>query len=428
MNKLVLLITVVAYFIVSIFIGIIRSRGSTPESFVGERNKIGFFSFVSTVASIVIGGGMFFAVGQIGYEAGAVGYVIGIAYLIGFFILGATANKVRELVDSSAPTFYDFLDQKYKSKSRISVAFVFQIATFIVFFLILGAQFVAISVYAQHVMGTSRLFSVILVSVLIPMLTILIYSVVGGFPKDVATDVLQFVLILFGTILLCSKIIGEDVITKISSLPDEYFTGLGPPESGYGVIYVLGAIIFVTPSFFVRMDMWQRTLAARNDSVARWGFITAGIISLIAYFVFTTIGMFGKSKGVTSGPDVSIQAIEFFKFSWQHTAVAVAFLAAVMSSADTFLNIASSAFVRSLWPSKWEQGMSKNAEKSQKRYVMRRLRISTASMGMIAAIFAFLFPNIVDLFSGAFAVLLISCPAVFAALFASRLSERAALY
>jgi SSS family solute:Na+ symporter len=419
------IITVILYFLISLLIGVYRTKRITPRRFIGQRNTTGFFYFLATIVTIVIGGGMFFAVGQIGYEAGIIGYIIGIAYLVGFFVLGALSYRLRNIVTEENPSFYDFFQKKYNSKRLIRL---FQIMNLILFFLILGGQFVAISSFIKHSFNIASSLSTIIVSVVITAGIVIIYSIVGGYEKDIATDVFQFIVIIIGLIIISGIIFNKSVVTLIGQLPSGYFNGIGPSGSGYGIVYSLGALFFIIPSFFVRMDFWQRILAAKSARIAEWGFILSGIICLIAYVIFTSVGMYAKAYGVPPSTYSSIEIFRMVANRWQYLAITVAFLAAVMSSADTFINAAGISLVRTFWPNLWDKSIVTETDPNSRKRIRARFSWVILFLGIISASLAIIVPDIVDLFSGAFAIIIVAVPTVLAALVSKKINEKAGFY
>jgi len=425
MPNIYLIITIIIYFIISLAIGVFRTKGITPRRFIGQRNTTGFFLFLATIVSIVIGGGMFFAAGQIGYEAGIIGYIIGIAYLVGFFVLGGLSYRLRKIVTEDNPSFYDFFQKKYDSKRLISL---FQIMNILLFFVILGGQFVAISSFIKHYFNLASSLSIILVSVGITAAIVIIYSIVGGYEKDVATDLFQFIVIIIGMIIISGIIFNKSAITLISQLPSGYFNGIGPSGSGYGIVYSLGALFFLIPSFFVRMDFWQRILAAKSARIAEWGFILSGFICLIAYVIFTSVGMYAKATGVPPSTYSSIEIFKTIANRWQYIAITIAFLAAVMSSADTFINVAGISLVRTFWPNLWDKAIVTETDITVRKRIRTRFSAAILFLGIISASLAIIVPDIVDLFSGAFAIIIVSVPAVVSTLVSKKVNEKAGFY
>ena len=426
MNQTSLIATIGVYFVISFLIGLTRTRNITMERFVVTKNVNGFFPLLFTLLSIIVGGGMFFAVGQIGYEAGITGYIVGFSYLLGFLIMGLLVPVVRRLgKGKNYLSLIDLIEDRFGEapKRKFGIPHLFGIINFIIFFFMLAAQFIALGAFLQYFFDIKLYQAIMFVAVGIAVFNVIIYSVVGGYPKDIATDVFQFFLVLCGTALILFVFLDVTVWEKITTLPDNYFSGIG-----YGPLFTIGAIAFLGPTFLVRMDLWQRVFSAKTEGVARSAFIVAAPITLFFYLLFTTCGMYAKALGVPDSSLATMEVIPMLFSDFRYTIVIVAFFAAVLSSADTFLNIAGVSFVKVVKKKQWQQFIESDYSTDKGRPLLMFARLSALIIGLVSVAIAFLFPNIVNLFTGVFALLLVSTPAILNALFSEKPNEKAAFH
>jgi Na+/proline symporter len=99
--------------------------------------------------------------------------------------------------------------------------------------------------------------------------------------------------------------------------------------------------------------------------------------------------------------------------------------AAVMSSADSFLNVASINFSKLIFSKKWEKyGDNNQSEKS----LLASTKTIVVIVGIISIIIALIVPDIVDLFVASFSLILILLPATISAIFFDRPNSRKAFY
>ena len=196
-------------------------------------------------------------------------------------------------------------------------------------------------------------------------MTVLIcgYSSLGGFWSVVVTDIMQFIVVVLATAIFVA--VGLLGFAPAVDLPlSTYGTNipqiiLSPGWAG------ITAILGVTFGWYlVTMDTWQRAAATRNKPTTVGGAWAGTLILLIAITVFVIIGMYdtlaigpflesqgvaGHSGGVHPIHDIYLMIpylSEPAKF-----AVALFALALVMaglSTADTFLIVASHSFVSDL--------------------------------------------------------------------------------
>ena len=418
MESLLLIIGVIAYIIISFAIGLWKSKGINLAGFIASRNSIGFWPILLSLVATIVGGGMFFGVGQMGYEAGIIGYVIGACYIVGFILLGLAIPKIRKLFENkNYLSMIDMVDGEYKSH-KTTIAFA--IVNFFIFFFILAAQFLVLGTFLNFFAGVQLTYAILLVAMVVAGLNIIVYSIVGGIKKDIATDVFQMIMIIVGSLLLISILFKPTTWTSISTLPAIYFTGLG-----YGAVFLIAAVIFFIPLIFVRFDFWQRILAAENEKVARKAFFVAGPLTFIFYLIFTTIGMYAKSSGI---PDAKIATLGLITQSFSgafYVIIILAFLAAVMSTADTALNVASVSFARLFKREKWTKYLE---TKEHDKDLLKFTKVSATIIGLCSVVVAFIIPNLVDLLVASFTALLILAPTTFALLFSKRPNATAAFY
>ena len=138
MESLLLIIGVITYIIISFAIGLWKSKGINLAGFIASRNSIGFWPILLSLVATIVGGGMFFGIGQMGYEAGIIGYVIGACYIVGFILLGLAIPKIRKLFENkNYLSMIDMVDGEYKSQKTTTA---FAVVNFFIFFFILAAQ------------------------------------------------------------------------------------------------------------------------------------------------------------------------------------------------------------------------------------------------------------------------------------------------
>lgn len=418
METSLLIFGIIAYLIISFFIGLWKSRGIGLADFIASKNSIGFWPILLSLVGTIVGGGMFFAVGQIGYEAGILGYILGFLYIIAFSLMGFLIPRIRNFFkEKNYLTLIDLVDGEYKSKKT---TFAFAAVNFFIYFFVLAGQFLVLGTFLNFFAGIQLTYAILTIAMIVAGLNIIIYSVVGGIRKDIATDVFQMFVVFLGSLFLVSLLLKPATWASIATLPTIYFTGLG-----YGTVFVIVVVLFFIPLLLVRLDFWQRVLAAKNEVVTKKAFFVAGPITFLFYFIFTTIGMYAKSAGIAEAKTATLALISQSFTGISFVIIILAFLAAVMSTADTALNVATISFSRLLKKEAWQKYLDK---KENEKQLHKLVKISALFIGLFSVVIAFLFPNIVDLFVAAFSAMLILAPATFALLFSKKPNSTAAFY
>lgn len=279
METSLLIFGIIAYLIISFLIGLWKCKGVGLTDFVASKNSFGFWAIFLSLVGIIVGGGMFFAVGQIGYEVGVLGYILGFLYIIAFSLMGFLIPRIRNFFkDKNYLTLIDLVDGKYKSKKT---TFAFAIVSFFIYFFVLAGQFLVLGTFLNFFAGIQLTYAILTIAMIVAGLNIIIYSVVGGIRKDIVTDVFQMIIVFLGSLFLISLLLKPAIWISIATLPTIYFTGLG-----YGAVFLIAAVLFFIPLLLVRLDFWQRVLAAKNEAVAKKSILYCWTSNLSFLFYF----------------------------------------------------------------------------------------------------------------------------------------------
>lgn len=402
MNLAVFTAVVVFILTMNILIGVFR-RGDriTFSVYQADPDKHPWYIIAMTLTGTIVGGGMFLVVGQIGYEAGVVGYFLGVIYLVGLLIVAALAKRARRMLTAgNHQSLIDLLGANY---SR-TVVVQFCLVGLVMYLFLLAGQFVALIQFARFVSVRNGQTFLPWFLIAYAGLSLFTYPIIGGLRKDITTDVAQVIVIIVASSLVLAQLLTVGIReTVFKGLTTDHLTG-----TGYGITFILGSILFLTPAFLVRMDIWQRIRAARTTKDITWGFIAAALLSCFFYFFFTTVGMWAFSSGLAGGINSSLDLIYAqFANPWVLSIIVGAFFAAVLSSADTFINNTSIFAARLLLVERLHGSSGASDDR-----LLFASRILAIILTIIAIILALLSPNFVDLLVGAFSILLLFLPTI----------------
>jgi len=361
---------------------------------------------------------MFFGLTAIGYEAGVVGYIIGLAYAIGLVLLGWQSPRIKKVMESNN---YDTLDEFIGGQFGSIAQTATSIVNLVFFLMVLAAQFVAMTVLlTTFISGQPHLIFVLATAVVIA------YTASAGFKGVLLTDVWQFLIVAAAVILsfgISVVSVGSEVIT---ALPASHFTG-----TAFGVVFVMAVLLLFPLSILVRTDLWQRVASAKNSKTVKRAFYSAAPTILVFYFLLTSLGMFARARLPNlTDPDqsglqlvlslVGGQDIVGFEVEILLAVFAVGILSALISTIDTNLNVISVALSKLARKDRWkkyEGGVkNKTRTRNEERSLLRFTRVITVTLGVTGAVMAFVIPDIVDLIVSAGAVILIFLPSVLGAL------------
>lgn len=344
-----------------------------------------------------------------GYESGFAAVGIGIAYVIGFFILSHFAAKMNDI--GRRETIYSFpqyLNKKYTGSDDPRFARLFSSAVsgtnVFIFFFLLAAQFVGMAALLKFAFTIDYIPAAI-----IACIVVIGYTALAGLSGVIITDMIQFIIIVFMIIAIFIPGIYSDSegLSRLSELPANMLNG-----TFYGWAFLIALPLFLSPSVLIRMDLWQRILAAKDGKTAKRVSIISGLGMLPFYIIFPLVGMTLRVVlGDTIHPnDVTYLFIERHSNDFILGFAVVGLMSALMSSGDSFLNLISISAVRDF------AGWRKKSSLLNKKQVYRQIRTATVVFGVIALAMALALPKIVDLMVVGIATIVIFVPVTFLAL------------
>jgi solute:Na+ symporter, SSS family len=398
-----LIFWIVLYLALIIWLALRHLRTSDFEQYLVNNRNTRTLPLVFTVLATFVGGGTSIGLMALGYESGFAAVAIGVAYVIGFVIMSFYAGKIRTYgAKYNIYSFPHFLNHKFTSANEQNFSRVFSAAVsgvnIFIFFFILSAQFVAMASLLKFTFEIGYTSAVV-----ISALIIIVYTAIAGLSGVILTDMIQFIAIVIMILLIFIPGILQDTeyFVRLEELPREMINGT---QLGWG--FLIGTILFLSWSVLVRMDIWQRILAAKSEKIARRVSIWSGIGMLPFYIIFPLVGMTIKlvlERDLKTHESADVA----YEFISRHTSeylfggfdigplllgfAVVGLLSALMSSGDSFLNIISISAVKDFvgW------GKKKGDISQEKAHLM--IRIATIVFGVVALFVALVFPYIVDL-------------------------------
>ncbi len=366
-------------------------RNSEPETYLVNNRNTSLIPLVFTTLATFVGGGTSIGLIAMGYSSGFAAIGIGIAYVTGFMLLMRYAGKIRD--DGARDRIYSFpqfLISRFSSPTGSSKLFRRLFSTVVngvnifIFFFLLSAQFVGMASLLKFGFGLGYQTAAVVSAVIV-----IVYTAIAGLSGVIYTDMIQFVVIVLLILFNFVPGIWQDTasFTRLNELPTNMLNG-----TFYGVTFLVGLLLFLSPSVLVRMDIWQRMLAAKSANTARRASFWSGMGMLPFYIIFPLVGM---SVRLVQGGEINPNDAAYIFLHAHGTPFFLAFavtglLAALMSSGDSFLNIISISAVRDFQG--WRNQPQTDIAKSQ-----LLIRWATMLFGGIALVLALLLPDIVDL-------------------------------
>ena len=401
-----------------------KRNKSQDDYYVGNREMTSLHIGLSVVATDVGGG---FSIGL-----GGLGFIMGISgsWMLFTGIIGAWISAVV-LIPKIYPiakrknflSFPEVLNHFYDGR----VALIAGIISLIGYIGFTSSQILAGAKLASATFPSITIIE----AVLIMGGVIIVYTVLGGLKAVIYTDTVQWIILMFGLIVIgiplgFIKVGGWAAIKE--SIPADFIS-----LSNISFIQFFNWIITIVPIWFVGMTLYQRIYACKDEKTAKKSWFLAGIFEWpIMAFMGVLLGLLGRvayeqglftqygyAPGTAIDQEIGLPLLLAHIFPVGLMGLLMSsYFSAIMSTADSCLMAASGNFVTDIL------GITKNKTKNSIRYS----QIATLIIGVLSIVLATMMQNVLDLmlYSYAFMVSGLFVP-VLGSLFLKKPSNLAAL-
>ena len=361
-----------------------KSNTSAADFFLGSR-KVGPWMTALSAEASDMSGWLLMGLPGVAYLTGmkeafwtAAGLIIG-TYLNWLFV----AKRLRKysIHSNDSITIPEFFTNRFKDKSHlislVSVIFI------LIFFTIYAASgFVACAKLFNTVFGIPYL-----PALLLGIIVILAYTLAGGYLAVCATDFVQgalmFVALIITTCIGMVALGGPGAaIQQVSAFGAQFLNPfVSGPEDTFGLMEIISALAWGL-GYFGMPHILVRFMGLRSNHEVKVSRKIAMVWVIIAFITTLLVGAFGKAyllpEVLSAGNEdtVFIRTILKMYPAFIGGIFLCGILAAAMSSADSQLLVAASAFSRDIYFS----FIKKDASEKQ------MLRISRVTVFAVAAI------------------------------------------
>ncbi len=406
-----ILITMIAYMATVIAIGLFYAKLANKSSenyFLGGRSLGPWVTAMSAEASDM-SGWLLMGLPGLAYWCGlADAFWTALGLIVGTYLNWLIVSKRLRRYSvraGNAITLPEFFSNRFREKKKV-------VSTFAALFIL-----IFFAVYASSCFVTcGKLFSTLFGAPYIPMMIIgavfvLAYTIIGGFLAESASDFMQgivmFVALVFVVIIGVFKAGGFGaIIDNAQSIPGFFeFFGLATPlvdadgvqqtlgdvalfgvRADYGLLSVFSMLAWGL-GYFGMPQVLLRFMAIRKESELKMSRRIAMVWVVISLGVAVFIGIMGRYLFPTELLTKSASESIFVTMSTSYLPpilaglVMAGILAATISSSDSYLLIAASAFAKNIY-----QGVIKKDASDKK--VMLMSRITLVVLTLFAVIIA----------------------------------------
>ena len=390
-RALITLLAVIAYLALCIGIGLwsLRRTKSTSDFFVAGRN-LGMFVTAFAIFSSTMSGFGFVGGPGLMYSMGTSSiWILGTIVISNIIALNLVAKRIRMVGElRECVSLPDVAAARYGAESvRASVAVVILLGVLGY----LATQILAMSIVLQGVLADAGVLEnpSLALCVAFSCSVLIFYSVTGGIVASVYTDVIQGVIMIVASVLVFVTVLGtfEGGMAEISRIVATDDRAAGGPWGTVGIMgglawfFVFGIGVAGQPHIITKFMMLRRVKEVRYV-------IPVGVLAYsVAALLWIGIGFAMRALVISGGhpplatPDAaSAEFLRAFTHPLLAGVVFAALLAAIMSTADAFLNIGAAAVMHDLPIA--IRGRSLGNELTWARIVTALLAISAALVAL----------------------------------------------
>ncbi len=367
-----------AYLIILIGYGAWRGRSvKSQEDFVVAGRQLPAKVLIGTLLATWIGSGSIMAAAGLSYREGFSSVWFSAGVWLALIVLYFVAGRARRFAQFTVP---DILEARYNKHARVLGT----IVTIIAYTAIVSYQFRAGGLVLNLVTGIP-----VETGIIITALFVIGYTVLAGMISVAYTDVVNGIIMTIGLFIALPFLIesaqGWDTI--VARLPDTHFQMLGRLSWWQALGYALPAMLLLLGE----SGMYQRFFSAKNERTARRSVIGWIIGTIIVEFLIVVLAVVGRSLF----PDIDSETVILHSVKEALPAAIgcvalAAIVAVIVSTADSFLLVPSTGFMRDIYQ------RFINPEASRKRFLIYS-RISVVVLGVIAFVQLRFFETILDM-------------------------------
>lgn len=371
------LLIVSSYITTVLVVGIYYSRNIKSMRDFSSSNKT-FSSpiIMATISATYIGGEFLFGIAEKSSLVGTIFFFSLLGTCLGkLFIAYAVVPRLSKY--SSSISVGEIMQENYGKVGRVITG----LAASILCIGYVGAQIGACASLFQYFFDISQLLGI-----LIACGIVVIYSAFGGFKAVTLTDVVQFAVLIVAVPIIASyslnQIGGYDALFHL--LPKNHVL----PTFDAFVDHIAWFMVFFVP--FLDPALMQRMTMDRDAKKVAAAWRLSALVDIPLYLVICTIG----AIALVSIPD--LKATDAFLTVMSNLpkgfiGLAVAgVLAVVMSTADSYLNVASISLVHDVIKPLWRVNISDKVE-------LRLARLMTLFLGAAAIIASIKIQSLLDM-------------------------------
>jgi Na+/proline symporter len=297
---------VIGYFVLLLVVAWYTSRNSNNDSFfIGNRNSnwmLVAFGMIGTslsgVTFVSVPGGV--GSGNFYYFQVVLGYLIG--YMVIAFVLIPLYYRMN------LTSIYTYLERRFGINAHKAGAFFFILSRTV------GATarlYLVINILQLFILD--RLGVPFVITAIVILLMILLYTFEGGVKTIIYTDTLQTTGMLVGLvvcIIVITKALGTDFSGALSLMSEKGYTKIfnwDVKAGSFALKHIIGGMFIAIAMTGLDQEMMQKNISVKTLKDSQKNIMTFTAVLMLVNFLFLVLGgvlyLYANTKGITTAPD-----------------------------------------------------------------------------------------------------------------------------
>ncbi len=198
MNLSAIDVIIVTVYILLVFLSgtLVKKYIKDIESFLVAGRSMGFYLGIISLMCTEIGMITYIYYAELGFKAGFAALIVAFPPVVAYFFLGKTGFVIKPLLKMKIATIPEFFSRKYSDGVRFYIGVIMAVGGILNFGVFPGveANFINIVTGIPH--------NYILVTMIVMLSIVLLYTLVGGMVSVIVTNYVQYALLSFGMIFI----------------------------------------------------------------------------------------------------------------------------------------------------------------------------------------------------------------------------------
>jgi solute:Na+ symporter, SSS family len=276
------LVFVVAYLLLIFLSGtLVKKYVKGIDNFLVAGRSMGYHLGLLSLMCTEIGMITYVYYAELGFKAGLAALIVAFPPVVAYLILGRTGFIIKPLLEMKISTIPEFFSRKYSNGVRFYIGIIMAVGGILNFGVFPGVE----ANFINIVTGIPKDY--LLVTMVVMLTLVLIYTVIGGMVSVIVTNYIQYVLLSFGMIFI--TVYGVYVIGwgKIVTSVTEQFgeKGLNPfspsiLEGDFGIGFLVWQILLWIALLVGWQAISMRLFSSKNSNVGQKIYTWSGLMFL----------------------------------------------------------------------------------------------------------------------------------------------------